>query len=621
MTAIRRPIPRLRKDYKMIAGEGDVGDLRGPGRLTRRAALGGMAGAIATTTIPQSLGQAAPARAADPDFGPNVFVVDPAMPVAAVQARLDTIFRAQERAHFTDARHAILFKPGRYALDVNVGFFTQVAGLGMLPDDVTIAGHVHVEADWAQGMALVNFWRSVENCAVRPPDGRDRWAVSQAAPYRRMHLYGDLALDDGGWSSGGFMADCRIEGIVRSGSQQQWFTRNTRMRGWAGSNWNMMFMGVSGAPPSSFPEPPYTTLPIVPLIREKPFLAVDAAGAWQLMVPRLRRDAQGPSWAAGNAAPRAIPLSDVLIARPDMPTAALNAALAAGRHLLFTPGIYRLREPLRVVKPGTVLLGLGLATLLAEGGTAAIRVADVAGVSIAGLLIDAGPTLSPVLVEIGPRGAAADHRADPTLLADLFFRVGGAAAGSADTCLEINSGHVIGDHLWIWRADHGDREGGRVHVGWTESIGNQGLVVNGDDVTLYGLFVEHFRRYQTLWNGERGRTYFYQNELPYDPPSQAAYRAGTTRGWAAYKVADHVMAHQATGMGIYANFTADPSIVLDSAVEVPRTPGVRIANVTTISLGGGKGTIAHAVNDAGAAARPGAIRQTLNRYPVEETTP
>lgn len=584
--------------------------------LNRRTVVGGLA--AATVGLARS-GDAEAAAAPDPDFGPNVLVFDPAMPAVIIQAKLDAVFRAQERAHFTDSRYAILFKPGRYAIDVNVGFFTQVAGLGVRPDDVTIDGHVHAEADWADGMALVNFWRSVENCAVRPPDGRDRWAVSQAAPYRRMHLYGDLALDDGGWSSGGFMADCRIEGTMRSGSQQQWFTRNTHLRGWAGSNWNMMFMGVAGAPPSRFPEPPHTTLPTVPLIREKPFLAMDAAAAWQVMVPRLRRDAIGVSWDAAARRPEAVPLSRFLVARPDMPTATINAALADGRHVLFTPGIYRLREPIRVVRPDTILLGLGLATLLAEGGTQAIQAADVGGVTIAGLLIDAGPTMSSVLVQIGPRGSSRDHRAAPTLLADLFFRVGGANVGNADTCLEINSHHVIGDHLWIWRADHGDREGGRVHVGWSESVANQGLVVNGNDVTLYGLFVEHFRRYQTLWNGERGHTYFYQNELPYDPPNQAEYMAGKTRGWAAYKVADTVRTHQATGMGIYANFTADPGIVLDSAVEVPRTTGVRIANVTTISLGGGKGTIAHLVNDAGAAARPGAIRQTLTRYPpIEE---
>jgi hypothetical protein len=552
------------------------------------------------------------AGAPKPDLGPNVLILDPGAPDA--QSRLDAIFRAQERAHFTDARHAVLLMPGRHRLDINVGFFTQVAGLGLRPGDATVEGHVHAEADWRDGMALVNFWRAVENLGVRPPDGADRWAVSQAAPYRRVDLAGDLALDDGGWSSGGFMADCRVSGTIRSGTQQQWFTRSSAIGGWQGANWNMMFMGVEGAPATSFPEPPYTTLPDVPLVREKPFLHVGADGHWGVFVPALRANARGPSW-TGTPAGTTIPLDRFLIARPETPVADMNAALAGGRHLLLTPGIYGLREPLKVTRANTLVLGLGLATLLAEAGTAAIEVADVSGVTLAGLLIDAEAKMSPTLVTVGPRGSRGDHRANPTLLADLFFRVGGAAVGKAETCCEINSRHVIGDHLWIWRADHGDREAGRVHVGWDESPGEQGLVVNGDDVTCYGLFVEHFRRYNTVWNGERGRTFFYQNELPYDPPSQAAYMAGETRGWAAYKVADHVTQHRAVGMGVYANFTADPSIVVDSAIEAPRVPGVTFESVTTISLGGGMGTIAHIVNEAGAAAKPGAIRQTLRRYP------
>jgi hypothetical protein len=579
---------------------------------TRRAFLEGLGGTGLVAAFPTTAASASPAS---PDFGPNVFVVDSDMPAAVVQARVNAIFREQERAHFTDARHAILFKPGRYSVDVNVGFFTQVAGLGRLPGDVAIDGHVHAEADWAKGMALVNFWRGVENLSVRPADGADRWAVSQAAPYRRVHLRGDLALDDGGWSSGGFMADCRIDGMVRSGTQQQWFTRNSHIGAWRGSNWNMMFAGVDGAPPTSFPKPPFTSLPTVPLVREKPFLHVTRTGEWAVFVPAVRRDARGTSWAEGAPVGTSIPLSRFLIAHPDTPVSTINAALAAGKHLLLTPGIYRMQEPLRIDHAGTVVLGLGLATLLAEQGAAAIVVADVPGVAIAGLLIDAGPVETPVLVQVGPRGAKRDHSRNPSLLADIFFRVGGATVGKAQTCLEINSHHVIGDHLWIWRADHGDREGGRVHVGWAESTADQGLIVNGDDVTIHGLFVEHFQKYQVTWNGEHGRTYFYQCELPYDPPSQAAYMAGKTRGWAAYKVAETVTSHEAIGLGIYANFTADPSIVLESAIEAPRRPGVRFASITTISLGTGQGTIAHLVNDAGAAARPGAVRQTLTRYP------
>ena len=572
-----------------------------------------LAGILATGIAPALLPGRARAAGSGPDFGPDVLLVTPGD--RAAQAQADAWFAQQERAHFTDRRHAILLMPGAHALDLNVGFFTQIAGLGLRPGDVRVAGHVHAEADWAKGMALVNFWRAVENIAVRPPDGADRWAVSQAAPYRRMHLAGDLALDDGGWSSGGFMADCRIDGTVRSGTQQQWFTRSSRIGGWQGANWNMMFMGVDGAPATSFPEPPYTSLPDVPLIREKPFLHIGGDGRWAVFVPALRRATRGISWGDATLPGRTLPLDNFLIARPDTPVATINRALAAGRHLLLTPGIYALREPIRVTRAGTVVLGLGLATVLAENGTMAMTIADVPGVSIAGLLIDAGPEMSPLLMQVGPSGTRGDHRADPVLLADLFFRVGGAAVGNAKTCLEINSHHVIADHLWIWRADHGDRESGRVHVAWDESRGDHGLIVNGNDVTCYGLFVEHFQRWQTVWNGERGRTYFYQNELPYDPPSQSAWRADSPRGWAAYKVADHVREHEATGLGVYANFTADPSVVLASGIEVPDTPGVRIRSATTISLGGGQGTIAHVVNDAGAAARPGAIRQTLKAYP------
>jgi hypothetical protein len=573
---------------------------------TRRTVIAGLA-ASAFVEIP------ARAATGEPDFGPNVFVFAPDMPAAQIQARLDAVFGEQERGHWTDRRYAVLFKPGRYANDVNVGFFTQVLGLGALPTDVTISGHVHAEADWANGMALVNFWRGVENMSVRPPDGADRWAVSQAAPYRRMDLHGDLALDDGGWSSGGFIADSRISGTIKSGTQQQWFTRSSSIGGWQGSNWNMVFAGVAGAPVTSFPTPPYTALQNMPVIREKPFLQLKNHTQWAINVPKLRKNSNGITWNAPGG--REIPLPDVMIARSDTPVRAINAALAAGKHLLLTPGIYRLAEPIRVTRADTVVLGLGLPSLLATHGNMVIEVADVPGVTLAGLFIDAGPILSPLLVEVGPRGSKADHSANPTLLADCFFRVGGAAVGNVETCLEINSRNVIGDHLWIWRADHGDHEGKREHTGWNESRGAHGLVVNGDDVTMYGLFVEHFQNYQTLWNGERGRTFFYQNEIPYDPPSQAAWMAGKTRGYAAYKVADHVRVHEATGLGVYCNFVANPSIVLESAIEVPKAPGVKITSVTTISLGQDKGVIAHLVNDVGPAARPGAIKQVLAHYP------
>ncbi len=117
-------------------------------------------------------------------------------------------------------------------------------------------------------------------------------------------------------------------------------------------------------------------------------------------------------------------------------------------------------------------------------------------------------------MEIGPEGSKASHAGNPISLHDIFFRVGGAGVGRAGVDLRINSNDTIIDHTWIWRADHGSG------VGWNSNLSANGLVVNGDNVTVYGLFVEHHQEYQVLWNGNRGRTYFYQSEIPYDPPDQ-----------------------------------------------------------------------------------------------------
>jgi hypothetical protein len=545
------------------------------------------------------------APSAPPDFGPNVRIFDPATPTATIQATLDSIFAAQESSQFGAARSAVLFKPGTYDVDARVGFYTQVSGLGRSPDDVVINGGMRADARWRKGNATLNFWRAVENMSVVPTGGFDRWAVSQAAPMRRMHIRGDLVLSDSGWSSGGFLADSKVDGQVRSGTQQQWLTRNSTLGGWTGSNWNMVFVGTLGAPANTFPNPPYTTIDAAPVIREKPFLIVDRLGEWKVFVPALRSSAEGTSWVSGQPAGVTRPLSEFVIVKPGTTVASMNDALTRGKSLVITPGVYHLDAPLHVNRANTIVLGLGMATLAPDGGGAAITVDDVDGVTIAGLLIDAGPTNSPVLVEIGAPGSSARHSSNPTLLGDLFVRVGGAGVGKATRSVVINSDDVIGDHLWLWRADHGNG------VGWTSNTAANGLVVNGNDVTMYGLFVEHYQEHQVLWNGNGGRTYMYQNEMPYDVPDQAAWMNGATRGFAAYRVGDAVTSHEAWGLGSYCFLNRNPSVVADRAFEVPAVAGVRLRNMVTVSLGGGKGTIAHVINDTGEAARAGATVQKL----------
>ncbi|WP_416903980.1 discoidin domain-containing protein [Micromonospora echinospora] len=552
----------------------------------------------------------------NPNLGPNTYVFDPSTPTATIQSRLDSLFDQQETNQFGPQRYAVLFKPGSYTADVNLGFFTQVAGLGLSPDDVNLNGHVRVEADWFGGNATQNFWRAAENLSVTLPAGVlvERWAVSQAAPYRRMHLRGaqnQIQLWNGGdgWSSGGLMADTRIDGLVVSGSQQQWYSRNSEFgNGWTGSVWNMVFQGVAGAPPPHFPNPSHTVIAQTPKIREKPFLYVDGTGEYRVFVPALRTNSTGTSWYGRTPAGSSISLSQFYVVRPGTSAATVNAALAQGRHLLFTPGVHHVTEPIRVDRADTVILGLGLATIQADNGTVAMRVADVDGVKVAGIMFEAGPTTSPVLMEVGPPGSSADHAANPVSLHDVFFRIGGPGVGRATNTLTINSDDVIGDHMWLWRADHGDG------VGWTVNTADTGLTVNGDDVTTYGLFVEHYQKYQTVWNGNGGRTYFYQNEMPYDPPSQAAWMNGATRGYAAYKVADQVTSHQAWGLGSYCYFNVNPSVVADRAIEAPNNPNVRFTNMVTVSLGG-VGTINRVVNTTGGTANTANQVVYLTNYP------
>lgn len=530
-----------------------------------------------------------------PDFGEHVLIMDPSMPANEVQQKLDALFEQQESNQFGPERYAVLFKPGVYHNKVQLGFYTQLLGLGQTPDDVTLQGGIRVEAAWHGGDATQNFWRSVENLSVIPENGTMQWAVSQAAPLRRLHVRGNMLLDDdSGWSSGGFIADSLVDQQINSGTQQQWLTRNSTIGSWTNANWNMVFVGVKNAPASkNWPNPPYTVVEQTPVVREKPFLTIDHAGNYSVVVPGLRQNSQGISWQTQAQNETLLPLDQFYIAKADTDTAyTINMALSKGKHLLLTPGIYKLDAPLHVTQANTVVLGLGIATLQPVAGNAAMTIADVDGVKVGGILFDAGEENSDVLLQVGDSKNTSSHAQSPISLHDAFFRVGGATVGNATDSVIINSNNVIGDNLWVWRADHGDG------IGWNTNKTRHGIVVNGDDVTMYGLFVEHFHDYQTLWNGNRGEVYFYQSEAPYDVPDQQSWMNGNVNGYASYKLAEQVTHHKAVGMGVYCFFSNNPGVKLNSAIEAPTAPDIQFSHVTSVSLGG-TGEITHVLNNQG----------------------
>jgi hypothetical protein len=560
------------------------------------------------------------AAAATADLGPNVIVFDPSMPTSQIQATVDTIASKQVSNQFGTDRYALLFKPGTYGsssdpLNFQVGYYTSIAGLGRSPGDVVINGsvYVHNQCDGSFCTALNNFWRSLSNLTINvttPNFGcyfGEFWAVSQAAPMRRVDVNGFATLMDyctqPSFASGGFIADSRFSDTIVNGSQQQWLARNSALGNWTNGVWNQVFSGVVGAPGECFPAQascggPYTTLPSSSVTREAPYLYVDSGGNQNVFVPSAQSGSSGTTWAGGETPGTSIPIDRFYVAKPSDSAATINSALRTGRNLILTPGIYHLDQSISVTRPDTVVLGLGFPTLIPTNGNAAMTTARAKGILISGVMFDAGPVNSPVLLQVGSGHARSDNESsDPSTLSDVFFRIGGAEPGSATTSLVVNSNNVILDDIWAWRADHGNG------VGWTSNTADTGVIVNGDNVTAYGLFVEHYQKYETIWNGNGGTVVFFQNEMPYDPPNQAAWmEAPGVDGWAAFKIGDAVTSFHGYGMGSYSFFNQGVNIYAAHAFEVPATlPPGSLHNLLTVFLdpSHGLGGILNVVNDTG----------------------
>jgi hypothetical protein len=558
--------------------------------------------------------------ASQPNFGPNVYIFNPSMSQSEIQATVDAIAHQQVSNQFGTQRYALLFEPGSYGSSANplnfqVGYYTAVAGLGRSPNDVVINGSIFVHNQcFGPGncTALVNFWRSLSNLTINvttPNFGcysGEFWAVSQAAPMRRVLVNGLVTLMDyctaPSFASGGFIADSEFDGsTVINGSQQQWVVRNSKLDSWTNGVWNQVFSGVVGAPAQCFPGQascgPYTTLATSPVTREAPYLYMDSTGNYNVFVPAVQSNSVGTTWGSGPTPGLSIPIKKFFIAQPTDSAATINNALGSGMNLILTPGVYQLDQSINVTRPDTVVLGLGFPTLIPENGIVSMTVARAEGMLISGIIFDAGTTNSPVLLQVGSGHARSDNEAsDPSGLYDVFLRIGGATPGSATTALVVNSNNVILDDIWSWRADHGNG------AGWTDNTADTGLVVNGDNVTAYGLFVEHYQKYEVIWNGNGGTDIFFQNEMPYDPPSQAAWmEAPGVDGWAAFKVANTVTSFRGYGMGSYSFFNQGVNIYAANAFEVPATlPPSSLNDLLTIFLStAGSGGILNVVNNTG----------------------
>ena len=546
------------------------------------------------------------------------------MTQAQIQTDLNAIATQQVpvASQFDSNRYAILFEPGTYGSTGNplvfqVGYYTEVAGLGAMPQVTVIDGAIDVfnnlcEAGTQDCNADDNFWRSLSNLtlnvdlpsttpAYAPPaldpfgagcaNSAEFWAASQAAPIRRAIINGSVVFQDycanNNFASGGFIADSQVSGDLNFFGNQQYMVRNSAIGGAAGCPnglWNMVYSGVVGAPAPVFTGQceQNTVLPTSPVTEEEPFVYTDSSGNWNVFVPALEHGTSGPSWTSGTEAGTSLAISKFFVANPATPVIAINVALALGKDLILTPGVYDLNQPIVVTRPGTVVLGQGFATLVPQRGNAAMIVAPNVGVKLSGLIFDAGPVNSPVLLSVGSPLPSPASASDPDLVQDVFFRVGGAETTPVGATVSFldNADNSIIDDVWAWHADHGN------DVGWTANTGATGLAVTGDNVTAYGLAVEHYQKYEVVWSGQGGTDVFFQNELPYDVPDQAAWMATPTQdGYPAFLVTPNVRTFSSYGMGSYVTFLfTSAQLINQEPFEVPTTAGVHLTNTFTVMI-------------------------------------
>jgi len=618
--------------------------LRRPSILVASALIAGLGFA----TVPATTALAGPTSlcpdAVTVTFGPYVCVFTPSMTQTAIQNDVNAVAVEQvpTGSQFDSTRYALLFEPGTYGTSANplvfqVGYYTEVAGLGEVPQDVTINGAIDAFANtleygtppggtccsyWTN--STDNFWRSLSNLtlnvapngpnypafvppvlATEPPisngncwNGAEFWSVSQAAPLRSVIVNGSVIYQQyctgQGYSgtdfaSGGFNANDEVSGALDFYGQQQYYTRDSEIGSAAGAGpggqglWNEVYSGVLGAPAPVFTGQSYqnTVIAATPTTEEPPYLYVDGHGNWNVFVPAVQTNTSGPNFLSGSEAGSSLPLRDFFIANPSTPAVLIDAANALGKDIIFEPGIYSYNTPVVISHPDSIVLSLGFATFVPSSSNADMIVLPNNGVKLGGgIIFDAGAQNSPFLLEAGNQVTPANP-ADPDLFSDVFFRVGGAESPAATNFgfLDEASNSII-DDSWFWRADHGETA---TSTGWTVNTSGTGLVVDANNVEALSLAVEHFQQNEVVWDGQGGRVEFFQNELPYDVPNQAAWmETPTQEGYPAFLVTPNVTTFQGFGMGSYVVFISTNASIYDAeAFEAPQNAGVQFTNLFT----------------------------------------
>ena len=608
-------------------------------------------------TRPACSGVTPKAPATDPSnpFGPNVTIFDASESVSTINAALS--------AHYTSANHEFFFLPGSYGdasatpttattsntIDAQVASGSVVAGLGASPCDVVINGNLGIYND-----SLAIRPSQLENLTINPIESGDpadtmTWSTSQEATWRRVNLLGNLleaalpyttglclnacapfpgsGINGSGAVENGFeIANSNITGDVIDTNGQNTagvsgqdgnsdpYIQGSHIGGAQGFGSDTMFAGDTGSVPAtnfgpathSRPAGSNVNVKFLPEVRESPFVYY-RNGQFYVFDPRAQFARRGYDWRVGRFAGTSLPLSDFYLANSTTDTAAtINAALATGEDVLLEPGAYSVSAPLTVPNANEVILGLGEATVTASTNTSTIVVNDaargtiLAGFSANGLAFNATTNTGPYAaeqIEIGNTPHASGSLTDPTTLSDV------STISNSTTDELINQNDVLLNQAEIQSNNNGGN--GYTTTNWpAESSGDYGVIVNGNDVTLEGIWLEHFKMTEATWNGDGGQVIFLENELPLTIPYSAAgvqpsFWMENSRfdGYPSLAVSPSVTSFTLTGMQSWSRFGSGCDCLVTSLITAPVKRHVSINDIFSgqilgsASLSGGSAAV------------------------------
>lgn len=431
--------------------------------------------------------------------------------------------------------YAFLFHPGIYDFggwNIPISFQTSVRGLGEKPED-TVFKNCTIGSAKKSGHVTDIFWRDLENLII-DDDTEVQWYTSQECPIRRFSTKGDIVLDNGDWSSGGFLSNVQAKNIKAS-SQQQFCLKNISGNVKRSGNMNWVLINSNSDLKTMCNNDGATSVVNDKEVYDKPFILGDGS----IRVPKSYTN-NGYYFDYDY-----YDIVNVYNAKPSDTASIINDQINKGNAIIFTPGTYTIDEPIKLNHDNDLVIGLGWPVL--KSGKNKQTVFDVTGsncIIAGGMLIDGESGIPDSLVHL--------RSGSSSRIFDVCCRVlrpkSGNGVNGCKSMILVDQDNVYAENIWLWVADHQGSEGGVADSlnKWNQMRCKTGITVNGDNTRIFGLAVEHQYDIMTFWKGNNGECYFYQSEFAY---------GGDFKNSPSYIVDERVTKHILMGGGAY--FVAD----------------------------------------------------------------